>query len=312
MKLANNSPDSGYVCKGYFSDTKFGPKHQDAWVCANVETAADMRIVSRENKTFRPKANITRAEALAILMRSAGVLITAEVKIGQNDEPVSSLYSSRTPQWQIDMIESAEANDIIDVYGRGTPEKDFQPNKHATRADVFGIAYAILQYKYAEEETVVTSESILTPNANGTVTYTAGVGDFSLTLPNNSFIIEEESDMVYPISEQMTTAVGGTYTLQTNEVSFYVGRAECPYITCANYMPEFFASWKKIMEGMGFSVVDRGQYSVEIGHPTEGKGVFKFFEKDSTLYLVFVGGEVDTWELVKSNAQTVLDSFRVN
>lgn len=40
------------------------------WVCRAVEIAADNDLVSRGNKKFRPQDKITRAEALAILLKA--------------------------------------------------------------------------------------------------------------------------------------------------------------------------------------------------------------------------------------------------
>lgn len=41
-----------------------------------------------------------------------------------------------------------------------------------------------------------------------------------------------------------------------------------------------------------FSLIDLGQYAVEATHPTDGKGIFRFFIKENVIYLVFVGSEI--------------------
>lgn len=71
MKMAGKTAPEGYNCQGYFSDAKFAKNHPDAWVCASLEMAANDGIVSRANAKFRPKASITRIEALAIIMKAA-------------------------------------------------------------------------------------------------------------------------------------------------------------------------------------------------------------------------------------------------
>ena len=43
------------------------------WVCRAIELAADDGILSRANAKARPQENITRAEALAILMNAGSV-----------------------------------------------------------------------------------------------------------------------------------------------------------------------------------------------------------------------------------------------
>ncbi len=116
MKMASQSQPQEYVCQNHFTDVRFPPNHTDAWVCASVEWASGRGIVSRENTRFRPKDSITKAEALAILMQAYGINITKNVDTGFNDMPVISLYRPQTPQWQIDLIESAHVNGIIDAY----------------------------------------------------------------------------------------------------------------------------------------------------------------------------------------------------
>lgn len=177
MKLSGQSAPSDYSCRGYFSDAKFAKKHPDAWVCAQVELAADARVISRENKQFRPKANITKAEALAMVMRGAGVIVTQGVEVAQSGAPVSEIYSSKVPLWQIDIIESAQANTIIDVYSRNTPEIDFAPNALATRAQVFEFAFNILK-TFGNG-----SENRFRDNNNGTTTYTSVKNDFNMIVP---------------------------------------------------------------------------------------------------------------------------------
>ena len=62
-----------YVCKGYYSDAIFNPQHRDAWVCRAAEMAADVGIISRENKRLRPRDSVTRAEALAMIVKTSGM-----------------------------------------------------------------------------------------------------------------------------------------------------------------------------------------------------------------------------------------------
>jgi hypothetical protein len=81
MKLGGYELPENYACIGYFSDTYFDKNHSDAWVCRSVEIASNNGIVSRANKTFRPKDFITRAEALAILMKSKNLKYVPNVII---------------------------------------------------------------------------------------------------------------------------------------------------------------------------------------------------------------------------------------
>lgn len=148
LKISDIPVASDHVCKGYFSDTTFDPSHRDAWVCASVETAADEGLVSRSKSRFRPRDSITRAEALAIMMNASGIFITKNVTITYDDQPTSLAYKTGIPQWQIDLIESAHVNNIIDAYADGsTPDLAFLPNALATRAEVFAFAARIKEVK---------------------------------------------------------------------------------------------------------------------------------------------------------------------
>ncbi len=50
----------------YFTDVRYNSTNN--WICRAAELAADNWLVTRENAKFRPQDNITKAEALAILV----------------------------------------------------------------------------------------------------------------------------------------------------------------------------------------------------------------------------------------------------
>ena len=178
MKMAGKAAPDGYSCQGYFSDAKFAKNHPDAWVCASVESAANDGIISRANTKFRPKASITRIEALAIIMKASGY-ITPHTTTGFNSSPIKTLYDAKTPQWQIDVVESAQAQGIIDVYMKNLPEQTFAPTKIATRAEVFGFAYhTLLKLKSTNS-----GKSVMKKNSDSSQTYISASGDFHFTFP---------------------------------------------------------------------------------------------------------------------------------
>ncbi len=82
MKLPEN-----YICKKYFTDAT-----QNDWVCRALELAADNGIISRANTHARPTDRITRAEALAILLKTGKVSLSAPRRVTQPDGSVWSLY----------------------------------------------------------------------------------------------------------------------------------------------------------------------------------------------------------------------------
>lgn len=51
------------------------------WVCAVVEKAADIGLISRNNKKFDPQRNISSPEAIALVLRSSKL----ETKINANN-----------------------------------------------------------------------------------------------------------------------------------------------------------------------------------------------------------------------------------
>jgi hypothetical protein len=97
LKVKGITLPENYKCKKYFADAT-----KNDWVCRAVELAADNGIITRSNKYANPGKDVTRAEALAMVMKAAGIQYTQNVK--------STGYKASTPQWQIDLLEGAVAN----------------------------------------------------------------------------------------------------------------------------------------------------------------------------------------------------------
>lgn len=140
LKIKGVKDPASYKCKKYFSDTV-----QNDWVCRAVEVAADNWIVSRNNK-FRPQDKITRAEALALLMRAGNLSIPSGATV-----TVSPISDKDIGDWW-DMVFYAGLIKIIDNPNVDKLQKDikpfyFYPNRSATRTEVFGFAKNILEYK---------------------------------------------------------------------------------------------------------------------------------------------------------------------
>jgi S-layer homology domain len=141
LKVRGATFPEWYICKKYFSDTL-----KNDWICRAVELAADAGFISRTNTKFRPQDNITRAEALAILMKSIG--INAPSWASFDIFPYSDVVPS---SWQANIIVYAAGIGIINnpniisqadwfqVSDNVVPIK-FYPNRDATRAEVFAFA----------------------------------------------------------------------------------------------------------------------------------------------------------------------------
>ncbi len=73
MKLSGITLPTEHICRNIFKDVANAKPNN--WICRAVEIAVENGIVSSANKNFNPESNITRAEALALLMKAAGIKI---------------------------------------------------------------------------------------------------------------------------------------------------------------------------------------------------------------------------------------------
>lgn len=143
LKLRGTTLPEWYLCKKYFSDTI-----KNDWICRATELAADAGLVSRANATFRPQDKITRAEAFAIIYKSSGIQ-------AQDCGWGPLWFKDVTVEWQkkllydiacigqfrkIPWIKSDSTSGDLNL-------NYIYPNRDATRAEVFGFAKNILEYK---------------------------------------------------------------------------------------------------------------------------------------------------------------------
>ncbi|EKD66657.1 MAG: hypothetical protein ACD_49C00025G0001 [uncultured bacterium (gcode 4)] len=123
MMIALNKADtSAATCTGKFSDVS--ATKPNSWVCKVVETALSKGLIAA-NATFRPEANITRAEALAMILKGQGVAIATGATASFNDTPVA---------WQKDVANTALSKKIISA------NASFRPNASVTRGELFVMA----------------------------------------------------------------------------------------------------------------------------------------------------------------------------
>lgn len=128
MKLWKFTLPENYACKKMFKDvSSLKPNN---WICRAVEVGAENGVVSTANKSFNPESSITRAEALAILLKAAGIKI---------EESTTSKYSDVTVAWQKNLVNTAFSYSFID------DTEMFYPNKNATRGEIFNMAKRILK-----------------------------------------------------------------------------------------------------------------------------------------------------------------------
>ena len=107
-----------------FSDIKDG-----AWCCRAVSTLTNMGIIKGyTDGTFRPNADITRAELATIIARFAKLDVNTKT------------FSDITGHWAQKNIELAAGNGWINGYEDGT----FRPNNNITRAETFAMINRVL------------------------------------------------------------------------------------------------------------------------------------------------------------------------
>ena len=124
-----------------FSDIKDG-----AWCCRAVSTLTNMGIIKGyTDGTFRPNADITRAELATIIARFAKLDVNTET------------FSDITGHWAQKSIELAAGNGWINGYTDGT----FRPNKSIIRAETFAMINRVL-----DRQTESVSDLLPTSNMN--------------------------------------------------------------------------------------------------------------------------------------------------
>ena len=144
LKFRGVTLPENYKCKKYFTDVT-----NDDWICRAVEIGADLGFVSRTNTTYRPQANITRAEALAMMYQASNLeskLITDwEIKLQEILLTKNINLVAPKTSWQETLIKKAYYFGIIDSslltpIKTGSASMQFRENSDATRAEVFSIA----------------------------------------------------------------------------------------------------------------------------------------------------------------------------
>lgn len=78
------------------------------WICRTVELSLDNQLIrspSTDRNTARPLDVVTRAEALAILLKANGLTYPKNIARGS--------HPANIPQWQIDVMEGSVTLKII-------------------------------------------------------------------------------------------------------------------------------------------------------------------------------------------------------
>ncbi len=152
LKLRGIDMPSSYACRDYFSDAGIAGEW---WVCRAAELAADADIVTRVNTFFRPRATLTLAEALGIVIKSLNISLSSTS---------TSTVSGNLPAWQKRLILTIQEKQIPlnvrDNSGRGialydarlgTTLSGFNMSHEMTRGEFFQLVVSFLDYQSSND-----------------------------------------------------------------------------------------------------------------------------------------------------------------
>jgi hypothetical protein len=115
-----------YTCENVFLDV--GQNRPNSWACRSVEIAAKNGIITKNNKHFRPEDDITRAEAIAMILSAVKLMPKTE--------------TSRP--WQEIVMETSENLGIL-------PEGVTAGDEKITRWELFYVVSNIIKVLYKQE-----------------------------------------------------------------------------------------------------------------------------------------------------------------
>lgn len=125
-------PLDQYVCQNKFSDVSAA----SGWVCRTAELSANAGLTNAANATFRPKANLSRFEALVFALRAAdlvpseGLTQAALIQLGVDNALITSsagfnATASATRgeffQYVVRALDAAETPELCEILGTCTP-----------------------------------------------------------------------------------------------------------------------------------------------------------------------------------------------
>jgi len=107
------------------STLTFNDVDKDSWIAKVVAKAAELNMIDTENKNFRPNDNVSRAEAMKLLLGAAGVEI----------EEITTTDFTDVTGWAVKYVQTAKNLGIVDgqvINGKLV----FRPSDSITRAEV--------------------------------------------------------------------------------------------------------------------------------------------------------------------------------
>lgn len=111
--------------------------------------AADRGLITKENTTTRPRDKITKAEALAMIWKGAGM----DIKPSTTED--GTFYDANgvaAVEWQENLLQSARKDSIITPSIGNEGKLLWKHNTSATRKEVFAIISTLLTLKNAGKQ----------------------------------------------------------------------------------------------------------------------------------------------------------------
>ena len=152
-RLLTSDAQAKYTTKS----NSFSDVAADAWYCQSVSTLSGMGIITGyPDGTFRPNANITRAEFATLLSRFT------EAKTAS-----AASFTDTASHWARNAIETASANGWVTGYPDGT----FRPNNSITRAEAMTMINRMLGRLPETEADLLTGMTTFSDNSDTTQWY---------------------------------------------------------------------------------------------------------------------------------------------
>lgn len=189
-------------------------------------------------------------------MKSAEIDYVAEA---YNGSDTADLYSPRTPEWQITLLEGANALGIIDLYAEdGSPEDIFQPNKPATRAQVFEFVVNIdnaLSSNGNGGNAGGELQGSIIEKSNGYTQYTSSEGDFTVSYPSDMYVAQENEGVI-------KVQIFSDNDAESGVRGYTVVRETCDTADCT-YEELYKAFKESLLDGTGITIVKENTVRVQ-------------------------------------------------
>ena len=284
-----------YTCKNYFSDIKYDA--DNAWICSVIEIAVDNKILSKDNKKFRPLEPATRIEALSMIMRAGGLSLKQEWSSSYNK---ITIETDAPEGWQKDVLLSGYIKWIISpLETSGQWEKitmKFLPDKKVTRATIFGFVKNALPFQIEKKYTV----------SLDTVCEKKPQGIQKVKLSGKTPILN-----IFPLP--LKNAFSGSYIVKDGLVTYVAKKVSENDILLWSYLYQYDCS-QKTTKNISASLISGLYTGMEIEDVDSTSLLARIYRGEYTLpgsYIFYIYKFSDEkWIFIKWNAFSGLEKYK--